>query len=47
MGFPAVYLDKINLDDCNNFDLIIIILFISDFWLGVVILKNAKHLKKI
>ena len=40
-------LDNINLDNDDNFhednpDTF----FMSDFWLGVVTLKNAKHLKK-
>ena len=27
--------------------MILILLFLSDFWLGIVNLKNPKHLKKI
>ena len=43
----AVGLDKINLDNDNNFyEMILILLFMSDFWFGVMNLKNAKHLKK-
>ena len=44
---PAVGLDKINLDNDNNFNkMILILLSMLDFWLGIVKLKNAKHLKK-
>ena len=35
---------KINPNGDNN--LILILLFMSNFWLGIVNLKNAKHLKK-
>ena len=43
----AVDLDEINLDEGNHFDEDDPdILFMSDFWLGVVNLKNTKHLKK-
>ena len=41
----AVDLDKINLD--NNFDEDHLdIIFHTNFWLGVINLKNRKHLKK-
>ena len=47
MDILAVDLDKINLDDDNNFDEDdLILLFISDFWLGIVNAKNAKLLRK-
>ena len=43
----AVDLDKINLDDDNSFDEDDpILLFMSDFWLGIVHLKNSNHLEK-
>ena len=46
MGILSVDLDKINLDNDNNFDEMILKLsFMSDCWLGVMIFKNAKHLK--
>ena len=48
MGILSVDLDKINFDNDNNFDEMILKLsFMSDCWLGVMIFKNAKHLKKI
>ena len=48
MGILSVDLDKINLDDDNNFDgMILTLSFMSDCWLGVMNFKNAKHLKKI
>ena len=43
----AVGHDEINLDNDNNFDEDdLILFFMSNFWLGVVNLKNAKHSKK-
>ena len=37
-----------NYDDDNNFiKTILKILFMSDFWLGVINLKKAEHFKKI
>ena len=43
----AVGHDEINLDNNNNFDEDdLILFFMSNFWLGVVNLKNAKHSKK-
>ena len=48
MGILSVDLDKINLDNDNNFDEMILKLsFMSDCWLGVMNFKDAKHLKKI
>ena len=48
MGILGEDLDKINLDDDNNFmKMVLKLLFMSDFWLGVVNLKNKKDLKKI
>ena len=43
----AADFEKINLDNDNNFDENDpYTIFITDFWLGVVNLKNAKHAKK-
>ena len=47
MDIFSVDLDKINLDDVNFYEDIPKLLFMSDFWLGVINLKNTKHLKKI
>ena len=48
VGILVVDLDKINLDDADNFDeMILKLLFMSEFWLGVINLKNVNHLKKI
>ena len=48
MGILSVDLDKISLDEDNDFhEDDPEILFVSDFWLVVINLKNAKHLKKI
>ena len=38
-------LNNTNLDD-NFMKKILILLFLSDFWLGIVNLKNAKNLQK-
>ena len=50
MGILSVNLNNTNLDNNFNEDdldtIIIIILLLSDFWLGISNLKNAKHLKK-
>ena len=44
--YLLVDLDKIDFDDDNILmTMILILLIISDYWLGVVNLKNAKHLK--
>ena len=37
---------KLDNDKIILMKMILILLFMSDFWLGVVKLKNAKHLKK-
>ena len=42
MGILGVDLEKMNLDDDNNFYEVMK----SNFWLGIINLKNAKHLKK-
>ena len=47
MGILSANLNNINLDDNNYKKMILILLFISDLWLGIVNLKNEKHLKKI
>ena len=48
MGILGEDLDKINLDDDNNFvKMILKLLFMPDFGLGLVNLKNKKDLKKI
>ena len=45
MGILNIDLNNINLD--NNFDEVILMqIFLSDVWLGILILKNAKPLKK-
>ena len=49
MVILAVDLDKIVLDDDDNdllMKMILILLLIPYFWLGVVNLKNAEHVKK-
>ena len=44
--YLVVDIDKINFDVDNILmTMILILLIISDYWLGVVNLKNAKHLK--
>ena len=45
MGILNVDLNNINLDN-NLMKMILILLFLSDFWLGILNSKNAKHLKK-
>ena len=48
MDILGADLDKIILEDDDNFmKMILILLFMSDFWLGIINLKNAKHIKKI
>ena len=42
MGILNIDLNTFNLDD----KIILILLFSSDFWLGILNFKNAKHLKK-
>ena len=46
MGILSVNLNNINLDN-NLMKMILILSFLSGFWLRIVNLKNAKHLKKI
>ena len=47
MGILGVNLDKTNLDNDNNFmKTIMILLFMSNFLLGVINLKNSEYLKK-
>ena len=46
MGILNTDLNYINLDDTNYDNKILIPWFISDFWLGILNLKKAKHLKK-
>ena len=46
MSILCVNLDKVNLDDDKNFPKMIPkLFFMSDPWLGVINLKNAKPLK--
>ena len=46
MSILCVNLDKVNLDDDKNFPKMIPkLFFMSDPWLGVIHLKNAKPLK--
>ena len=47
MGILSLDLDKINLDDDNNFYEDDPETIIKEFWLGIINLKNVKHLKKI
>ena len=47
MGILSVELNSINLDYANYDEDDPETLFISDFWLGIVSLKNAKRLKKL
>ena len=47
MGILGVNLDKTNLDNDNNFmKTIMILLFMSNFLLSVINLKNAEYLRK-
>ena len=46
MGILNIDLNNINLDDTNYEEDDPILLFLSDFWLGMLNLKNARHLKK-
>ena len=46
MGILSIDLNNINLDDSNMMKMVLKLLFISDFWLGILNLKNAKDLKK-
>ena len=45
MGIVNIDLNNTNLDD-NFMKKILILLFLSDFWLGILNLKNAKNLQK-
>ena len=45
MSILNIDLNNINLDN-NLIKMILILLLISDFWLDMLNLKNAKHLKK-
>ena len=48
MGIIGIDLDKLNLDDHNFFiKMFLELLFMSGIWLGIINLKNPKHLKKI
>ena len=47
MGILSVDLDKINHDEKKLMKMILKLLFMSDFWLGIINLKNAKHFKKL
>ena len=47
MGVLSVVLNNINLDDVNLMKMILKLLFMSDLWLDVIDLNDAKHLKKI
>ena len=47
MGILSVVLNNINLDDVNLMKMILKLLFMSDVWLDVIDLNDAKHLKKI
>ena len=47
MRILGVDLDETNLDDDNSFlKMILILLFMSDFWLDAINSKNIEHLKK-
>ena len=43
MVILGVDLDKINLDNENFFKVILILLFLADFWLSVINLKNDRR----
>ena len=45
MGIVNIDLNNTNLDD-NFMKKILILLFLSDVWLGILNLKNAKNLQK-
>ena len=50
MGILNIDLNNINLDnyfDEDDPDQLFFLLFLSDFWLGILNLKKSKHLKKI
>ena len=46
MGILSINLNNINLDDTDYDEDDSKTIFISDFWLGILNLKNTKHLKK-
>ena len=43
MGIFNIDLNNISLDDLIMMKMILILLFLSDFWHGILHLKNAKH----
>ena len=45
MDIINIDINNINLDN-NLMKMIIILLFLSHFWLGILNLKNVKHLKR-
>ena len=47
MGGLSVNVDNINLEVLIMMKMILILLFMSDFWLGIVNLKKVKHVKKV
>ena len=46
MGIASIDLNNINLIILTMIKMILKLLFTSDFWCGIVNLKNTKHLKK-
>ena len=46
IGILSIDLNNINLDDTIMMKMILKPLFMSDFWLGILNLKNVKHIKK-
>ena len=46
MGIRNIDLNSIDLDNKFLMKMILILLFLSDFWIGILNLENAKHLKK-
>ena len=47
MGIRNIDLNSIDLDNIFLMKMILILLFLSDFWNGILNLENAKHLKKV
>ena len=47
MGIRNIDLNSIDLDNIFLMKMILILLFLSDFWNGILNFENAKHLKKV
>ena len=47
LGLNTIYVNDDNLDDDILVKMILKLLFMLDLWLGVINMKNARHVKKI